>query len=165
MTPPDQPTFTVDPSGDPVVIRVFGRANYLTSGPLNQLFCRLIEKGKRGFLVDFSECSGMDSTFLGILAGATLRLLRETPKGRVDACNLNERNLELLHNLGLHRFVNIRTGKPCAESIDSEESETLQGSTVEAQAMLDAHRSLIEADAENKGKFQDVIQFLEQELD
>lgn len=162
---PEQPIFTVDASGEPVVLRINGRASYLTSAPVNQLFARLLDRGKTCFLVDFSDCTGMDSTFLGILAGTAMRIRREVPDGRLDLCNLNARNLELVRNLGLHRILTVRTDDPCETGAGSERMEALETGNVNARAMLEAHRSLVEADADNQAKFQDVIQYLEQEAE
>lgn len=165
MSDPEKPIFSVDTSGEPVILRINGRASYLTSAPVNQLFARLLDRKRKYFLIDFRNCTGMDSTFLGILAGTAIRIRREFPDGRLDLCNLSERNLELVRNLGLHRVLGIIEDAGVTPPDQSGESEILDTGGVSSQMMLEAHRSLVEAEAGNAGKFEDVIQFLEKETE
>ena len=106
----------------------------------------------------------MDSTFLGILAGAAMRIRREFPDGGLELCRLNNRNLELVRNLGLHRILTIR-GVDAPEDAGDENAkfETLLSGSVESNSMLEAHRNLVDADESNQQKFEDVIKFLEKE--
>ncbi len=60
----------------------------------------MIHQRKSRFVVDFLHCSSMDSTFLGVLAGAALQLRKENPPGGLTLCGLGPRNLELIRNLG-----------------------------------------------------------------
>lgn len=165
MADPESPIFTVEASGDPVVLRINGRASYLTSAPVNQLFSHLFDRGQSRVLLDFSGCTGMDSTFLGILAGAAMRIRRDFPEGRLELVNLGPRNLELVRNLGLHRILSIRTADdhPGDRSGASGGSEALSSGAVEAGSMLEAHENLVTADESNAAKFQDVIQYLKKE--
>ncbi len=165
MSDIEKPIFSVDTSAEPVVVRIDGRASYLTSAPVNQLFTRLLDQGRRFFLVDFRNCTGMDSTFLGILAGTAIRIRRETPEGRLDLCNLSERNFELVRNLGLHRILNVIHEPTDAPSVESSSLESLGSDSVSSKMMLEAHRNLLEADADNAGKFEDVIEFLEKDIE
>ena len=70
MPDPAKPTFLVDAYADPVLIRIEGRASFVNSGSLKDFFAEMIRQGKRRFVVDFQHCTSMDSTFLGVLAGA-----------------------------------------------------------------------------------------------
>jgi hypothetical protein len=167
MPQEEKPIFTVDASGEVVVLRIDGRASYLTSAPVNSLFGRLFDQGKGRFLVDFANCTGMDSTFLGILAGAAMRIKREFPDGFLKLARLNTRNLELVRNLGLHRILEIDLeAKECPPEASKPDSqfEAIGSNPVESQSMLEAHRNLIEADEENSARFEDVIKFLEKEV-
>ena len=44
-------------------------ASFLNCAPLRSFFEECIVVGRRNYVVDFQECSSMDSTFLGILVG------------------------------------------------------------------------------------------------
>ncbi|MFP4351546.1 MAG: STAS domain-containing protein [Puniceicoccaceae bacterium] len=165
MPDTESPIFTVEASGDPVVLRINGRASYLTSAPVNQLFSHLFDRGQARVLVDFSGCTGMDSTFLGILAGAAMRIRRDFPGGRLELANLGPRNLELVRNLGLHRILSVRTGDPSrGDRGGASGGKALPSGEVEAGSILEAHENLVSADERNAAKFQDVIQYLKKEV-
>ena len=47
----------------------------------------------------------MDSTFLGILVGLSLKLKKEKQGGTLTLLNLVGRNLETVENLGIHKIA------------------------------------------------------------
>jgi len=168
MAANNAPVFLVDPDSDPVLVKVRGRASFMNSQPIREFLQKSIQAGRRRFAIDFSECTGMDSTFLGVLAGTALELRKSVPRGSLVFCGLNARNLELVRNLGLHRLATVDTG----EAISGEGGEpttALSGeklSEIEnARLCLEAHQNLVKADADNLGKFQDVIALLKGRLD
>lgn len=169
--PKEESQFMVNPYADPVIIQVLGKASFLNSSPLKELFDRLVNKqGKSRFILDFSNCTGMDSTFLGILAGLGIAMMKLEPKGSVVLCNLGERNLELIENLGLHLLLTVDSGSlPDLESISGAMETLQQGeklSQIEhARLVLQAHKNLVEIDSSNKAKFQDVIAFLKNQVE
>src|SRR5688500_16405669 len=63
----------------------------------------MTNRGYRQFVLDLKECPGLDSTFMGTRAGIALRL-REIGQGELRVTNLNERNRDLLANLGLDQL-------------------------------------------------------------
>mgnify|MGYP006377149865 CR=1 FL=1 len=151
--------FWVNVEQDPVFIRVKGRACYLNSEALSRFIQLSIEKGFKRFVVDFSECSGMDSTFLGILAGAALDIKEKVQQGELVLTQLVNRNLELVRNLGLHRVVKVAMGpigvgaSNCSCGLDP----SLPPSD---DLILRAHQNLVRANPENYEHFQDVISYL-----
>lgn len=160
--PPAEPTFQVSAYTDPVIIRISGRANYLNSAPLSDFFKKLIGQGQRRFLLDFQNCSAMDSTFLGILAGAGLELRKVQPPGTLALCRLNGRGLELVRNLGLHRIMQVEAD-PAALSFTRDEESlvgTVRTERESARIILQAHENLVQVESGNQARFQDVIAFL-----
>ncbi len=163
--------FRVNAYTDPVVIQVNGKASYLNSGPVRQFFQDMFARNKRSFVVDFSRCTSMDSTFLGIIAGAALELGKMDPSGTLVLCRLGNRNLELVRNLGLHRLCIVDNGS-FPMSFDSDRAESLAEQSQKkskdlerASMILKAHENLVEADESNLHKFQDVISYLKNQLD
>lgn len=159
--------FLVNPYEDPVIVKVNGKASFLNSGPVKDLFGRLFEEGKRRFVLDFKNCTGMDSTFLGILAGLAIQLRRAGGDASLVLCRLGERNAELIQNLGLHRILTIDDGKELPETADLQALEKGKNLTEleNARFVLQAHENLVEVDEANKSKFQDVISFLKMQID
>ena len=167
MAEETEPTFQVDVSSRPIRVHICGRANFLNCSPLRTFFRKMVEKGNREFALDFSHCEGMDSTFLGILAGVAIQTKRSEPPGQVTLNGLGERNLELVRNLGLHRIVEIVEDSSHGTGADSSQSEGLikeDQSEAEKKAMLiQAHEDLVKIDDSNLAKFQDLLTFLKNE--
>ena len=162
MADAPKPTFLVDTSSDPVAIRIEGRASFQNSACLQDFFTALLGQGKRRFVMDFANCTSMDSTFLGVLAGVALQLRKQTPPGSLVLCRLGERNLELVRNLGLHRLLTVDTE---AVDVNLNAPSALacvpdKGELESARLVLAAHENLVAADESNRAKFQDVLAFL-----
>jgi len=162
MSDPAKPTFLVDAYTDPVLVRIEGRASFTNSGSLKDFFTETIRQGKRRFAVDFQQCTSMDSTFLGVLAGTALELRRQTPPGTLTLARVGERNLELIRNLGLHRLATVDAGgTPLNFTGEAQALDTKAKTEIEsARLVLEAHEHLVTADADNATKFQDVLAFL-----
>lgn len=168
--PREDTSFLVNPYNDPVVVKVIGRASFKNSAPMKSFFERLVERGKKRFVIDFKDCSAMDSTFLGILAGLGIQLMKMEPQGSVVLSRMGPRNLELVKNLGLHKILILDDEPPEGTPLntqnweDVEENER-QSEIESARLVLQAHENLVEADASNETKFQDVISFLKSQVD
>jgi len=168
MSDKDNSAFLVDAYSDPAIVKIRGRVSFTNSGPLRDFFSQVIKSEKCRFIVDFSECTSMDSTFLGILAGAAIELRKCQPPGSLVLCRLGARNLELVRNLGLHRIMTVDAGD---RSLDFNKNvtalETREGKAEleNAKLVLEAHENLIEADERNRNKFQDVVSFLKNQVE
>lgn len=162
--PDREPVFLVNPYSEPVFVKIQGRASFLNAPPLREFFQQMVEQGKRGFVVDFEACTGMDSTFMGILAGAGISLMKTRPPGQMVLTRLGPRNLDLVRNLGLDRLMTVDSGETSASP--ERATEALKGEgmpateSAKARLLLEAHENLVKVDAANEAKFQDVIAFL-----
>lgn len=159
---PHKPVFLVDANSDPVVVRIDGRASFQNSACLRDFISEMLRQGKTRLVIDFMHCASMDSTFLGVLAGAALELKKITPPGSLILSRVGPRNLELIRNLGLHRLITVDAGdfpvpfgSGGAPLACSNRSELEQ-----ARLVLEAHENLVTADETNRAKFQDVMAFL-----
>jgi anti-sigma B factor antagonist len=157
-----KPIFLVDAYSDPVVIRIDGRASFQNSACLRDFISEMLRQGKTRFVIDFLHCASMDSTFLGVLAGAALELKKTAPAGSLILSRVGQRNLELIRNLGLHRLLTVDSGdfpmtfgKPGAPLACTDSSELES-----ARHVLEAHENLVAVDESNRAKFQDVLAFL-----
>jgi anti-sigma B factor antagonist len=157
-----KPVYLVDAYSDPVVVRVEGRASFQNSGCLRDFIMEMLARGKTRFVLDFQRCASMDSTFLGVLAGAAIELRKTAPGGSIVVTRVGHRNLELMRNLGLHRLLTIDAGdfplsfKKCATPLEDKTVSDVDN----ARMILEAHESLVNADEANRSKFQDVLAFL-----
>ena len=148
-----------------VWIRVEGKGSFQNSSGLKEFAREMTQRGHREFVVDLKNCPVMDSTFMGTLAGIALRL-REIGQGNLHVINLNERNSDLLSNLGLDQLFSIDL---CGvELSDPQERAPIEAAAADrnaqAKTMLEAHEALVQADPDNITKFKDVLEYLKQDL-
>jgi anti-sigma B factor antagonist len=152
-----------------VYIRVVGRGTFQNSQPLRKFALEKIEQGQEEFVADLGQCQGMDSTFLGVLAGIGLRLRQNGHAATVHIVHISPRNLELLQTLGLDRLFSTssETSPPLmapeyhqladtdlthlAHTLDKDETTDL---------MIEAHDNLIQADERNAPRFRELARFL-----
>ena len=158
MAAPDSPTYLVDANSDPAVLKICGRASYTNCNPVHAFFRRMIEGGRQHVVVDFEECTAMDSTFLGVLAGAAMQIRRSSTHGSLVLTHLDGNNLRLVRELGLDRVLEIATGDP--PTVDGKTLESVQGEQAAPDTILNAHENLVRADESNETRFQDVLSFL-----
>lgn len=152
---------------DVVCIKVNGRANVRTSVPFKTLMEDRRSKHIIHFILELEDCLLMDSTFLGVLANQAFELVEDAdPPGSIQLLNPNDRVLDLLDNLGVLDLFNVQRDTQFDQQQFEAISENLESGTKAemTETSLNAHRALIALNPANKTKFQDVTNFLEQEL-
>ena len=160
-----QPSILVGTANRTVWVRVEGKGSFLNSTGLKEFAKEMINRGFREFAVDLKTCPVMDSTFMGTLAGIALRL-RELGQGHLRVTNLNDRNGDLLSNLGLDQLFII---EPRGEKLPQPAAQVplataAPDKVTQAQTMLEAHEACVEANEANAAKFKDVLEYLKQDL-
>lgn len=154
----DDAKYLVNLSGNTAEMAVFGKASYLNCRPAGEFFASVIAKGCGKIVVDCAACTGMDSTFLGTIAGAAIKL-RKSGGGNLTLLNLNARNREVLENLGIGKLVEVSSG-----ALSHAETTTNIGTAHEqTKGVLRAHENLVEANPANMSKFENVIAYLKKE--
>ncbi len=143
-------------------IRVIGRATFECAPPIRALAKSLESILFRKIDVDLAACTGMDSTFMGILAMLGLRAKK------IDAVmtifNAGDLNKSLLFGLGLKKLFHFSEGdvaldaQTSASGCDTDKIEN-------AQTVLEAHKTLMDVDEENVSKFEKVVDFVQKDLD
>lgn len=159
---PNKPVYLVDAQSDPVVVRIEGKACFQNSGCLRDFISAMLGQGKLRFILDFQACASMDSTFMGVLAGAAIEMRRTAPQGSLVVARAGARNLELMRNLGLHRLLTIEAEGAVLglQHCDTVLQCKRQSEAERARLVLEAHENLVAADEGNRTKFQDVLTFL-----
>ena len=128
-----------------------------------------VAAGIHTVVVDLELCTGMDSTFMGTMAGIAMRLAK-LPDGVLQVTGANEKNRNSLEDLGLSMLLEIEpkdaAWKTNISSIRNELHEySLTDSVDRTQHVFDAHRLLCDADESNDEKFSTVLDVLEAELE
>ena len=154
------PVFFAYKGIDSVVIKIKGNANYLRASEFDQFLKSTLKTYKR-YCILFEECTGLDSTCLGILAGLLLKLKKID--GICFFCGLKPRQLECVKMVGLDKLAHI------IDKIDTETSDehltqicNTNQAALSSELILEAHEFLLEIDARNKMQFKDVVSLLEE---
>jgi anti-anti-sigma factor len=147
--------------GTTLLVRVRGRGIFLNCQPLKQYAAGLLAQGCRTVAVDCRECTYMDSSFLGALAGLAITL-RKTG-GRVAVAGPQPKVAETLRTIGLNHVFKI-IGIKELPAVDTEALSSTHLEKLElAQEMLEAHEHLIAVDGRNEERFKSVHEELRKE--
>ena len=150
--------------GKQAVVRISGRANCLSSVPFKRVINGLVERGRRAFTLDLSDCQLMDSTFLGVLVGLNRTLGQAGSTGGVLLYQPTEPVRVLLDNLGILELFGTTDSLGQAGAAESVEQVAALDKTDLTRTSLDAHQTLIDANPGNEAKFKEVTRFLEEDL-
>ena len=151
-------------SNESVFIRVLGKGSFQNSAPVKDLIRQMLQRGFNKFIIDLSSCEQMDSTFMGTLAGAALRL-KENGNGRLAIIHANTRNRHLLQGLGLDQVIEVHDGSGGYQFPSQPEALTpveINPETDQRKVVLEAHENLVSTNPSNATKFSDVFEFLRQ---
>ena len=150
-------------------VRIEGRGSFKVSSALKQFADDCMQREIQRMLLDMTACIGMDSTFMGVLAGVATRMKRANG-GVVILYNLSPRTRGLLATLGLDQIIQaFEAGATPTDMIprDSDNLAPLQPSESQlerAQTMLEAHEKLCEINPDNLPKFKDVLTYRREDV-
>ena len=143
-------------------IKVVGRATFAVGPSLRKIVEDIdASADTEEVIIDLTECTGMDSTFMGILAMLALKVRKKNLS--VKLINAG-RNRKLLDGLGLGKLFNYveeeNTGGEWRKADTSRKSRE-----DDAQTVLDAHKVLMQENEENVKKFKKVVEMVEKEIE
>ena len=144
------------------LVKVAGRANFDYAVPLRELADKLSPGCWLQF--DMEYCETMDSTFMGVLTMLALKIRKSG--SQIMLIHASAQLNKLLRDLGvakLFKFVSGDDSVPAETGtrISFNRSSSLLSTT---QTVVDAHKTLVEADSSNAEKFDKVIEFAEQDV-
>ncbi len=147
-----------------VWLKLEGRGTFENSKCVKDFVQRMISKGNSEFVLDLEKCELMDSTFMGTLASVAFSL-RDLERGLLRVVRANTRNFSLLEGLGLDHLFQVEP-EPAAPLPPALQKAGMPGLAPEEQriTILEAHEALIDANPRNAVRFQDVIEYLRQEI-
>ena len=143
-----------------VCVKISGAANFNASPGFKAVAQQLCADQGHALLMDLTDCVTMDSTFLGVLARLSQRMNQP-----IELLNPADRILSLLDNLGVLELFKIGHGaNPLTTALEKAEVASADKREL-TETSLDAHRLLMELNAENIPRFKDVTRFLEEDLE
>ncbi len=151
-------------------IRCEGKGSFVQSPALKDCAQNAENRGEKRFVIDLQACSGMDSTFMGTLAGLSTRLRRSG--GGVQIATPGPKNRQSLEDLGLDYLLEIEPPEASWRGqVDEIRAElkpyvpkSQQGLGERAKHVLDAHRNLASTSDENAQRFKNVLDVLEKQV-
>lgn len=147
---PAEPGLYVARSAQTVLMRVAGLGT-MHLAPLLQLFVDAqVGAGRSRFALDLSACTGLDSTFMGTMAG----LARSLPErgGQFLVLNVSDDLRRLLATLGVWPLLTVR-GPVAVDNVDAVRLAPEVDAATRLRRIHDAHRMLVTLDARNRERF------------
>jgi len=150
--------------GDIIYIRATGLASMNNGMSLLELTTALLDQGYNDVVVDLEGCTGMDSTFLGVIAAiATHGPDQKGPN--VTIINAGKECLSSMDYVGLTKFVKIHPEKIEAPDIETYKLEDERISDTERVRFIrEAHERLLLIDKRNRELFGPLLRMLSDEL-
>jgi anti-sigma B factor antagonist len=154
-------------------IRCEGKGSFMNSPVLKSFGDQRIGNGERLLVVDLGACTGMDSTFMGTLAGLATRLTALDGGGTLHIAEPGERNRRSLEDLGLDFLMEIdpptaawrgRVDEIRAHLGSSPSVAGVLGQIQRARHVLEAHQTLSDVNEKNAREFGGVVTMLEDDL-
>ncbi len=151
-------------------IRCEGKGSFLNSPAVKEFGEARITDGERCLVVDLEACTGMDSTFMGTLAGLASRLSEKD--GAFHVANTGQKNRSSLEDLGLDFLMEIEPEEAVWKDVEEKAKDLLQdkvtgmaaGTEYHTRHVLEAHQILSDANEGNREKFSGVVKLLGDEL-
>lgn len=155
--------FHVARDGASLYVRAVGLANMKNAPMLDAFFhAEIVDQGT--VCVDLSGCSGMDSTFMGLLVGTSATL--KTKAGRLVVVNPSEICVKLLDMLGISEVLPVvgACTAPQLEFIELGAGGVAIGMLQRMEMIRRAHQALIGVNEANHAKFTAFMTALEADL-
>lgn len=151
-------------TNDTTWVRVIGRGTFQNSHPIKKWLLEKIEAGCKNIFIDLSGCSSMDSTFMGIVTGLSLRM-KGLGREQVTLTNISAHNIRLLETLGLDKFIILKEKYDLDTSLNWEalQIESLDKLDI-TKHMLEAHEQLIGTGGIVEEQFKNVHNLLKEDL-
>ncbi|MBQ9836081.1 MAG: STAS domain-containing protein [Akkermansia sp.] len=156
-------------------IRCTSRGSFINSPSLKSLADKYLDKGKSTIVVDLEVCPGVDSTFMGTLAGLARRCLGSG--GSLQVATPTQRTRAAMESLGLDMLLDIDPPDAAWQFSLEQRRQVLQqdedAAVPEEQALtelartrhvLEAHNTLRSMNKKNDETFGYVCETLEEDL-
>jgi anti-sigma B factor antagonist len=153
--------------GKTVYLRPIGMATQQNSLGIPDFLEAMFRIGCRNVVFDLGRCTGMDSTFLGVVADAATSL-PHTPGKTVLVLNAGERSVSLLRRIGLLPLITLHEGAANPpEEVQFRQIDFVhfpRSETERISRIKDLHKTLAELNEKNRRTFGSFITMLEEEL-
>lgn len=146
-----------------VYCRVVGLGNMNNCAAFQTYSQRMRDEGYCEFVLDFSSCHGLDSTFLGILLGIVIGDRKS--RAHVVVVNANPSVRRILGEVGIDRLLDV-----CPQEMELPEvplkrlEDEARSPRARIGMILQAHENLCQIDNSNQDRFGRFLELLRGEL-
>ena len=168
---PDGILVTIE--GTTALVCLCGRGSFKNSASLKEFGNTALEQHAFTFVINMQRCVGMDSTFMGVLAGLASR--SRAKGGKIEMINLSSHTRGLLSTLGLDQLIQTYMTESSPEELQKlfiEDDANLSSLNTQepnkqkiAETMLQAHETLVDVCPDNLSKFADVLTYLHESVE
>lgn len=151
-------------SDSDALVKIAGLGDMNLAPTLDDMTLVLFREGCRHLAIDLSECTGMDSTFMGTLISINVRFSEEDD-GWMCLINVNPENKSLLKMLGVWSMLKVRETFPM-EPVKTTRIKASGDCMPEKrmQIIQIAHERLIELNGDNKKRFGPFLKCLKDDI-
>lgn len=149
-------------------IRPEGRGTFSESPVIKAFVESSLEEGHTSFVIDLEACPGMDSTFMGMLAGLGIGF-RKNKSGSVSVVGTSDKTRASLKELGLQHLMAIEPEEGSWVGRLEEARADLIGLNFKSEGDQEAHirkchEDLCIADEDNLDRFKTVLEMMGSEM-
>lgn len=158
-------SYSVATGGDAFLVLIQGRATYTTCRAFGEFLEAAPQSGRRVLIIDLKNCASIDSTVLGLIAGAATDFRKIN--GEIYLQNATGRIRDVITNLGLPELLTLLPegeSHPAATALLNSEMEEKSAAPACNGTILQAHETLMAANPENIARFKDVVAFMREDL-
>ncbi len=163
--PPQKTAYSAAAAEDAILVFVRGRATYTTCRAFGEFLEAAPASGRSRLVIDLSECASLDSTVLGLIAGAAVEFRKNG--GEVFLQRATGRTRDVIENLGLPALLTLLPESetaPLPEALAAGETSLPEAAPASGGTILQAHETLMAANPENVARFKDVVAFMREDL-
>lgn len=154
-------------SNGALYVRIHGLGSMINAPTLEAFAEKAIDDGVSQLVLDLKRCTGVDSTFMGLILGLSNRLRDQDGVSGIVLVNVDEHALKQLKSVGVDAFVMVKAGKtrlpPALRMTELTVADTTDRERL--KLMVRAHKELITADARNEAKFGAFLEGIVAELE
>ncbi len=156
-------------------IRCTSRGSFVNSPALKSLADKYLDKGNKTIVVDLEVCPGVDSTFMGTLAGLARRCI--VNGGSVQVASPTQRTRAAMESLGLDMLLELDPPEAAwqfsleqrRQILQQDENAAIQdeqdmSELARTRHVLEAHNTLRAMNKKNDETFGYVCETLEEDL-
>lgn len=145
-------------------VKVQGRGIFNVSHTIKEWIISKLNSGCTRVVVDIADCKSIDSTFMGMLTGLSIRMKRSGLSSLL-LVNVSPHNRRLLETLGLDMFIDIEDEFELSNALkwDLLQIDLLDKIST-TKDMVDAHKELLATGTNGVKQFENVHKMLEDDL-